>query len=56
MKKTYINPTVEIVELEQEAALLAGSATLGIDQNIDAETDALSRELGLDEESLIFGF
>ncbi len=57
MKKTYIEPTIEIVKIAQTPTLLAGSVALNAE---DATGAALSNEfddLGMfDEESLIFGF
>ena len=45
MKKTYINPTLDVVEIKYQHQLLAGS-TLGIDPTVQItdEGDLLSRE------------
>jgi hypothetical protein len=45
MKKTYINPTLDVVEIRYQHQLLAGS-TLGIDPTVQItdEGDLLSRE------------
>ena len=45
MKKTYINPTLDVVEIKYQHQLLAGS-TLGIDPTVQIvdEADLLSRE------------
>ena len=45
MKKTYINPTLDVVEIKYQHQLLAGS-TLGIDPTVEiiSEGDLLSRE------------
>ena len=51
MKKTYINPTLDVVEIRYQHQLLAGS-TLGIDPTVQItdEGDLLSREMDFDEE------
>ena len=52
MKKTYINPTLEVVEIEIKNQLLAGSdPVLGAEYNSSTDGDPLGREL--DDE---FGF
>ena len=33
MKKTYINPTMEVVELKTKCSILAGSGQGGVDPN-----------------------
>ncbi len=43
MKKTYINPTLEVVKLNTNGQLLTGSNTLGIGADGSAN-DAESRE------------
>lgn len=45
MKKTYINPTLDVVEIKYQHQLLAGS-TLGIDPTVEItdEGELLSRE------------
>ena len=45
MKKTYINPTLDVVEIKYQHQWLAGS-TLGIDPTVQItdEGDLLSRE------------
>ena len=45
MKKTYINPTLDVVEIKYQHQLLAGS-TLGIDPTVEitSEGELLSRE------------
>ncbi len=45
MKKTYINPSMEIIKIEDASALLAGSLLMN---DIDAQQDAMSNELELD--------
>ena len=47
MKKTYINPTLEVVEIEIKNQLLAGSdPVLGAEYNSSTDGDPLGRELG----------
>lgn len=50
MKKTYINPEIEIVKIKAQQ-LLAGS-TLGIDESVEItdESKLLSREFDFDDE------
>ena len=46
MKKTYINPTFEVVEIEIKNPLLAGSdPVLGAEYNSSTDGDPLGREL-----------
>jgi len=48
MKKTYMQPLIEAIEMENEIELLAGSETVGLGQGtIDAD-DALGREFDFD--------
>ena len=57
MKKTYINPTLDVVEIKYQHQLLAGS-TLGIDPTVQItdEGDLLSRENDFeDDEDFDFG-
>ena len=57
MKKTYINPTLDVVEIKYQHQLLAGS-TLGIDPTVEiiSEGDLLSRENDFeDDEDFDFG-
>ena len=51
MKKTYINPTLDVVEIRYQHQLLAGS-TLGIDPTVQItdEGDLLSRESDWEDE------
>ena len=51
MKKTYINPEMEIVEIKMQA-LLAGSLPLIDDETVDTG-DVLAPELG--EDLVVFG-
>ena len=49
MKKTYINPTLDVVEIRYQHQLLAGSNPAGLSDVIDPTivgdgTDVLSRE------------
>ena len=57
MKKTYINPTLDVVEIRYQHQLLAGS-TLGIDPTVQItdEGDLLSREMDFDDEEDDFDF
>ena len=57
MKKTYINPTLDVVEIRYQHQLLAGS-TLGIDPTVQItdEGDLLSREMEFDDEEDDFDF
>ena len=57
MKKTYINPTLDVVEIKYQHQLLAGS-TLGIDPTVQItdEGDLLSREMEFDDEEDDFDF
>ena len=57
MKKTYINPTLDVVEIKYQHQLLAGS-TLGIDPTVQItdEGDLLSREMDFDDEEDDFDF
>ena len=57
MKKTYINPTLDVVEIKYQHQLLAGS-TLGIDPTVEItdEGDLLSREMDFDDEEDDFDF
>ena len=57
MKKTYINPTLDVVEIKYQHQLLAGS-TLGIDPTVQItdEGDLLSREMDFDDEEEDFDF
>ena len=50
MKKTYINPEIEIVKIKAQQ-LLAGS-TLGIDESVEItdESKLLSREFDFDDD------
>ena len=46
MKKTYINPTLEVVEIEINNHLLAGSdPVLGAEYNSSTDGDPLGHEL-----------
>ena len=55
MKKTYINPTLDVVEIKYQHQLLAGS-TLGIDPTVEItdEGELLSRENDFDDEDFDF--
>ena len=57
MKMTYINPTLDVVEIRYQHQLLAGS-TLGIDPTVQItdEGDLLSREMDFDDEEDDFDF
>ena len=49
MKKTYINPTMAVVELKMACQMLAGSLAKG-DDVITNENSVLSRGYDFDEE------
>ncbi len=58
MKKTYINPAMEIYSIDAQQQLLAGS-TIPVDGTIESATGAESNEfddLGLFNEESLFGF
>lgn len=47
MKKTYINPEVEVVELQMQQAMLAGSDdVLNLNGETNSLDDLLQREFG----------
>ncbi len=59
MKKTYIEPTIQIVKIAQTPTLLAGSVTAPIDgtQDNGAALGGEFDDLGVfNEDNLIFGF
>ena len=49
MKKTYINPEMETVELKMNSSMLVGSLPKG-SESVTDESDVLSRSLYLDGE------
>lgn len=49
MKKTYMNPTLEVVVLKINNSLLAGSLPKGTDEITD-EADVLGRDFDFDDE------
>ena len=49
MKKTYINPEMEIVEMKMNNAMLAGSMPKSNDEITD-ESSVLGRDFGFDDE------
>ncbi len=49
MKKTYINPAIEVVELKMNCQILAGSLAKG-DDVITNENSVLSRGYDFDDE------
>ena len=53
MKKTYINPNIEVVKIASHAQMLAGSLTPGAGKGTVNETDAPS---GVDGEARLFDF
>lgn len=53
MKKVYINPTIEVVEIHATSQLLAGS-TLGIGTGDVAPGSADAREFFEDDEMSLF--
>ena len=49
MKKTYMNPTLEVVVLKINNSLLAGSLPKGTDEITD-EDDVLGRDFDFDDD------
>ncbi len=49
MKKTYINPNIEVITIASQQQMLAGSPTEQ-PQNGDAITSAMGREFDFDED------
>ena len=49
MKKTYINPEMDIVEMKMKNAMLAGSMPKSTDEITD-ESSVLGRDFDFDEE------
>lgn len=55
MKKQYINPTMEVVNLKMESCLMAGSPSLGkSDTEITGSGEILGREDEFDWDNLGF--
>ena len=46
MKKTYINPEVEVVEMQMQQAMLAESGLTVTNDGVNDLDELLSRELG----------
>lgn len=49
MKKQYINPTMEVVEMKMHSQLMAGSKNASVSESEQSNESALGREYEWDE-------
>ena len=50
MKKTYINPNMEVIKIASQVQMLAGSDTRGFGDDVHTAAGAESRSFDFDED------